>query len=73
MKERTVASEVVGGVRRAVTIPAGAILNVESGLSDGERTVYALWGSRRIAIFAEYLNAHGTEIREESARAHGSA
>ena len=69
MNERTLASEVVGGVRRTVTIPIGTILKVESGPSAGERTINVLWGSRRIAILAEYLLTRGTEIREETASA----
>jgi hypothetical protein len=47
LKECTVASEIVGGVRRAVTIPAGAILKVESGASDGERTIDVQWAAGR--------------------------
>ena len=62
LKERTLAIEVVESERRAVSIPAGAIIKVLSG-SDAQ-TVDVLWENRAVEIFTCDVNMRGTEITE---------
>ena len=61
----------IGSERTWVTIPAGAILRVESG-PDGEgdhRLISVNWESRRFAMFAIELKAYGREIKDHTASA----
>jgi hypothetical protein len=69
LEHSTLALDVRQGKRTAVTIPAGAILKVVSGTSDGERTVDILWEGRVVAMFAVDVDVRGTEIVEQSASA----
>ena len=61
LNEGTLAIEVVEGERRAVSIPAWAIIEVLSDNDD--RTVNALWESRRVEIFTVDLNMRALEIK----------
>ena len=65
LKERTLAVEVLGAGRTAVTIPAGAIFKVVPGSSDGQQTVDVLWEGRRLEIFTCDVNMRGTEIIDQ--------
>lgn len=67
LSERTLAVEVVETERKAVSIPAGAIIKILSGNDD--RTVDVLWESRRVEIFSCDLNMRGTEIKDRRAQA----
>ena len=67
LSERTLAIEVVESERRAVSIPAGAIIKILSGNDD--RTVDVLWESRRVEIFSCDVNMRGTEIKDQRAQA----
>ena len=69
LKERTLAIEVLNSERRAVTIPAGAMIRVASGHSDGDRTIDVLWEGRKVEIFTCELNMRGTEIKDQSTTA----
>jgi hypothetical protein len=42
LSERTLAIEVLDSERKAVSIPAGAIIRVVAGISAGDRTVEVL-------------------------------
>ena len=67
LSERTLAIEVLENERKAVTIPAGAIIEIVSRNND--RTIDVLWGSRRVEIFAVDLNMRGSGIKERRAQA----
>jgi hypothetical protein len=69
LKERTLAVEVLDSERRMVTIPAGAILKVVSGSSNGEQTIDVLWENRRVEIFTCDINMRGAEITGQTAKA----
>ncbi|MCU1337517.1 MAG: hypothetical protein JWO19_3098 [Bryobacterales bacterium] len=69
LEHSTLALDILQGKRTAVTVPAGAILKVVSGPSDGERTVDILWEGRIVAMFAIDVDVRGTEIMEQSASA----
>jgi hypothetical protein len=55
LSERTLAIEFLDSERRAVSIPAGAIIRVVSGLSKGDRTVDVVWEGRKVEIFTVEL------------------
>ena len=46
----------------SINIPAGAILEVVSGLTDGDGMMDVLWDGRTVAVFSIDLNVRGTEI-----------
>ena len=69
LSERTLAIEVLDSEHRAVCIPAGAIIRVVSGLSEGDRTVDVLWEGRKVEIFTCDMNMRGTEITDKTATA----
>lgn len=56
-----------GGKRVAVTIPAGAIVKVISGPTDGDRIVDVLWEGQAIEMFTIDLQRRGVELSEGSA------
>jgi len=60
----TLALEAIEGQRRAVTIPAGAVVRVLSGPSskDDTSTVSIEWDGRTLAMFAIDLHLRGTEV-----------
>ena len=62
LKERTLAIEILDGVRKAVTIPVGAIISVVPGAADGGQTVDILWETRKLEIFACEVKMRGTEV-----------
>jgi hypothetical protein len=69
LSERTLAIEVLDSERRAVSIPAGAIIRLVSGISAGDRTVEVLWEGRKVEIFACDMNMRGREIKDPSVTA----
>jgi len=71
LKERTLAIEVLDSERRAVSIPAGAIIRVVSGPTDDNQTVDVLWEGRKVEVFTCDVNMRGTEITDQSATAKG--
>lgn len=58
----TLAIDTVDGKRRAVTIPAGTVLKVVSGPTDGNGMVNVLWDGRTLEMFAVDVDGRGTEI-----------
>ena len=70
LERPTVSVERLDGHRKAVTLPAGAIIKVLSGsMGDGDRMVEVLWEGRTLAMFAVDVNVRGTAIKEYSAKA----
>jgi hypothetical protein len=61
LTERTLAIEVLDGVRKSVSIPEGSVIAAVSGTDSGQ-TVEVLWGCRKLEIFACDLSMRGTEI-----------
>ena len=66
LKERTLAIESIECERRAVSIPAGAIIEILSG---NDRTVDVLWETRRLEIFTVDVKIRGIEIKQRVAQA----
>jgi len=62
LNERTLAIEVLGGERKAVSIPVGTILKVISAVTDAGQTVDALWADRKLEMFACDVTMRGTEV-----------
>jgi hypothetical protein len=58
-----------GGKPRAVTVPAGAIIEVISGPKNGNGLVKVDWEGRTLGMFEVDVNVRGTEIRIQSATA----
>jgi hypothetical protein len=69
LKERTLAIEVLDSGRRAITIPAGAIISVVHGAGLPspiifDRTLDILWEDRRFEIFTCDVNMRGMVISD---------
>jgi len=62
LTERTLAIEILNGVRKAVSIPVGTILKVISAVTDAGQTVDVLWGNRTLEMFACDVSMRGTEV-----------
>jgi hypothetical protein len=62
LNQRTLAVEVLDGVRNAITIPSGAIIEVLRECTDGEQTVDVLWGSRSLEVFTCNVRMRGEMI-----------
>ncbi|HEY7336234.1 MAG TPA: hypothetical protein VH639_15195 [Bryobacteraceae bacterium] len=62
METPTLAIDAADGNRVAVTIPAGNIVKVVAGPSDGDRLVDVLWNGRTLVMFAIDLKQRGTEL-----------
>lgn len=58
-----------GGKPRAVTVPAGAIIKVIAGPTNGNGLVKVDWEGRTLGMFEIDLNVRGTLITDESATA----
>jgi hypothetical protein len=69
LKERTLAIEVVDSERRAVSLPAGAVIKVVFSTTDDGRTLDVLWESREVEIFTCDVIMRGAEIMDQSAKA----
>jgi len=66
----TLALDVIDGKIRAVTIPAGAIIKVVSGPSDGvQQMIDVLWESRTLTMFLIDVTRRGTEVVDQDADA----
>jgi hypothetical protein len=50
-----------------VSLPAGAIIKIKSGPTDGDGMVDVLWGGRTIAMFTIALHLHTIEIMSKMA------
>ena len=68
LRERTLAIELLDSQRRAVSVPAGAIIRVLS-TTDGGQIVNVLWEGRTVEIFTCDVNMRGIEIMDQSAKA----
>ena len=65
----TVVRDVADVWRGAVTVPAGAIIEVVSGPNDGDGMVDIFWEGRLVMMFAIDLNVHEAEVMDLSAKA----
>ena len=57
------------GKRRAVTIPAGAIIQVASGPNNDDGMVHVHWDDQVVEMFLIDVNVRGTEISDQGANA----
>ena len=58
------------GIRRAVTIPTGAVVQVVSGpTGEGDGMIDVLWDSQTLTMFEVDVNTRGTEIVDQQASA----
>jgi hypothetical protein len=64
LNQRTLAVEVLDGVRNAITIPSGAIVEVLREHTDGEQTIDVLWGIRNLEVFACNVRIRGEMVIE---------
>ena len=67
LERATLAVDGVDGRRKAVTIPAGAILKIVSGPNNGDGMVNVNWDGRTFEMFEVDVNVRGTEIDDTSA------
>jgi len=66
----TLCIETVNGRKQAREVPQGEIVKVLSGpRPDDQRMIDVLWGSKRLALFAEDLQARGEEVHQMHATA----
>jgi hypothetical protein len=68
----TLAITMVEGRRKAVAIPAGAVIKVISGPTPGDRMVDVLWDGKTVEMFAVDVDVRGTEIMEHEGRDFGA-
>ena len=66
LSERTLATEVVDRERKAISLPAGAIIKVLSTTYNGERMVDVLWEDRKVEILTCDLEMRGIEVLDPS-------
>ena len=64
LSERTLATEIVARERKAVSLPAGAIIKVLSLTRNGERMVDVLWEDRKVEILTCDLEMRGIEVMD---------
>ena len=58
----TLALDMVGGKRRAITLPADTIVTVASGPKNNDGIVDVIWENGTVAMFQVDLLQRGTEI-----------
>ena len=69
LEQNTLALGTLDGNRRAIIIPAGAIIKVVSGpAGDGNQMLDVLWQRRILTVFALDVDVRGTEITEAMSR-----
>jgi hypothetical protein len=78
LRERTLAIEVCFGGRMAVTIPAGAIIevvsdSVVSGAINDDQTIGVIWKNRKLEMFRCDVNMRGADIADLVATASSSS
>ena len=64
LERATLAVTIAEGRRRAVAIPAGAIIKVIAGPTPGDRMVDVLWDGKTVEMFAVDVDVRGTEVVE---------
>ena len=69
LQRPTLSVEVVNGLRKALTVPAGAVIKVVSGPTPGDRMVDALWEGKMVEMFAIDVDVRGTEVLDDTASA----
>ena len=69
LKRSTLAIDVIDGKRTAVSVPAGAIIEVLPGSTNGDITLEVLWERRTVVMFVVDVTERGTEVTKKSARA----
>jgi hypothetical protein len=70
LEHNTLALGTVDGNRRAIIIPAGAIIKVVSGPAggDGNQMLDVMWERRILTVFALDVDERGTETTEPMSR-----
>ena len=70
LEQNTLALGTVDGNRRAIIIPAGAIIKVVCGptVGDGNQMLDVMWERRILTVFALDVDVRGTEIAEPMSR-----
>ena len=66
LERATLAVDFIDGKRRAVTVPAGEVIKVVSGPTDGDGMVDVLWSGHVVTMFEIDVNVRGTEIADQS-------
>jgi hypothetical protein len=70
LERSTLALGFEDGKRKAVTVPAGAVIKVVSGpTGDGDRMVDVHWDGQTVTMFEIDVNVRGTELEDRSAKA----
>jgi hypothetical protein len=69
LRTPTLAIDVLGGKRVAVTAPAGTLIKVVSGPTDGDRLVDVLWEGLTYLMLTDDVTERGTEITGRGAYA----
>lgn len=67
LERATLGVETIDGKRRAVTIPADAVIKVVAGPNNGDGLVDVLWEGRALGMFAIDVDIRGTEVTDQSA------
>jgi hypothetical protein len=63
LKTETIAIETIGDIRRAIHIPAGSVITVESGpRPDDRRLVDVHWDGRKIVMFADDIQKRAEQV-----------
>lgn len=69
LKRYTLAIDLIDGKRTAVSVPAGATIEVLPGSTNGDIMVDVLWDGRAVVMFAVDVTERGTEIKKQKANA----
>ena len=69
LKRSILAIDIIDGKRTAVSVPAGATIEVLSGLAHGDVSVEVVWDGRTVVMFVVDVTERGTEIPEPRAHA----
>ena len=62
LKRSILAIDIIDGKRTAVSVPAGATIEVLSGSAHGDVSVEVLWDGRTVVMFAIDVTERGAEI-----------
>ena len=69
LERSTLALDVLDGKRTAVTLPAGAIIEVVKGSTNEDGLIDVLWDSRKVMMFAVDVDVRGSSITDHGAGA----
>ena len=70
LERATLSIEITNTRPTAFTVPAGSIVKVLSGPSDGDGLVNVAYEGRKLQMFAVDVSGRGTEVADSGAGAH---